>query len=61
MKIDSFSTLKDQKDNFESNTKCRLIYQAKIEMGKVSKIIWKQSSPMQTKYSNTISGRILLL
>ena len=33
-----FITLKDRKDNFESNSKCRLINPAKSELGKVSKV-----------------------
>ena len=36
---EAFITLKDHKDNFESNPKCRLINSAKSELGKVSKII----------------------
>ena len=35
----AFITLKDHKDNFESNPKCRLINPAKSELGKVSKAI----------------------
>ena len=35
----SFITLKDHKENFENNPKCRLINPAKIELGKVSKHI----------------------
>ena len=33
----SFIILKDHKDNFKSNTKCRLTNSAKSQMGKVSK------------------------
>ena len=36
---EAFITLKDHKDNFESNPKCRLINPAKSELGRVSKII----------------------
>ena len=36
---EAFITLKDHKDNFESNPKCRLINPAKSELGKVSKVI----------------------
>ena len=35
----AFVTLKDHKENFQSNTKCRLINPAKSEMGLVSKQI----------------------
>ena len=35
----AFITLKDHKDNFDSQPKCRLINPAKSELGKVSKII----------------------
>ena len=35
----AFITLKDHKDNFNSNPKCRLINPSKSELGKVSKII----------------------
>ena len=35
----AFITLKDHKDNFNSNPKCRLINPSKTELGKVSKII----------------------
>ena len=38
-KRESFITIKDHKDNFENNTKCRLINPAKSELGKVSKKI----------------------
>jgi hypothetical protein len=36
---EAFITLKDHKDNVESNPKCRLINPAKRELGKVSKVI----------------------
>ena len=36
---DAFITLKDHKDNFENNPKCRLINPSKSELGKVSKEI----------------------
>jgi hypothetical protein len=36
---ESFITLKDHKDNFESNPKCRLINPGKSKLGKVSKLI----------------------
>ena len=36
-KRESFITVKDHKDNFENNTKCRLINPAKSELGKVAK------------------------
>ena len=38
-KTDSFITLKDHKDNFETKPKSRLINPAKSELGKVSKVI----------------------
>ena len=34
-----FITVKDHKDNYENNTKCRLLNPSKSELGKVSKII----------------------
>ena len=36
---EAFITLKDHKDNFANNTKCRLLNPAKSDMGKVSKQI----------------------
>ena len=36
-KSNAFITLKDHKENFQSNPKCRLINPAKSEIGKVSK------------------------
>ena len=36
---ESFVTIKDHKENYINNTKCRLINSAKSNMGKVSKII----------------------
>ena len=36
-KSQTFVTIKDHKDNFRNNTKCRLINSAKPELGKVSK------------------------
>ena len=36
---EAFITLKDHKDNFDSNLKCRLINPAKSELGRVSKVI----------------------
>ena len=36
-KRESFITVKDPKDNFENNTKCRLINPAKSELEKVAK------------------------
>ena len=38
-KRNAFITLKDHKDNFDSNPKCRLINPAKSDLGKVSKVI----------------------
>ena len=37
-KTNAFITLKDHKENFRSNPKCRLINPAKSEIGKVSKL-----------------------
>ena len=37
-KVDAFISLKDHKDNFLSNPKCRLINPAKREIGKISKL-----------------------
>ena len=36
---EAFITLKDHKDNFANNTKCRLLNPAKSDLGKVSKQI----------------------
>ena len=38
-RCESFVTIKDHKENYINNTKCRLISPAKSDMGKVSKII----------------------
>jgi hypothetical protein len=38
-KREAFISLKDHKENFENNPKCRLINPAKNELGKLSKII----------------------
>ena len=38
-KKEAFITLKDHKDDFNINSKCRLINPAKSELGKVSKTI----------------------
>ena len=38
-KKSAFITIKDHKDNFNSNPKCRLSNPSKSELGKVSKII----------------------
>ena len=38
-KKESFITLKDHKDNFETNPKCRLINPSKTDMGKIAKQI----------------------
>ena len=38
-KKNAFITLKDHKENFDSNPKCRLINPSKSELGKVSKIV----------------------
>ncbi len=39
-KCKAFISLKDHKENFENNPKCRLINPAKSESGKLSKIIF---------------------
>ena len=36
---DCFITVKDHKDNFENNTKCRLLNPSKSDLGRVSKQI----------------------
>ena len=38
-KREAFISLKDHKENFENNPKCRLIKPAKSESGKLSKVI----------------------
>ena len=35
----AFISLKDHKENFENNSKCRLINPAKSDSGKISKLI----------------------
>ena len=37
--VPAFVTMKDHKDNFQSNSSCRLINPSKSEIGKVSKIL----------------------
>ena len=39
-KREAFLSLKDCKENFENNPKCRLINPAKSDSGKISKVIW---------------------
>ena len=39
MKKEAFISLKDHKENFENNPKCRLINPAKSDSGKISKLI----------------------
>ena len=41
---ESFITLKDHKENFESNVKCRLLNPAKSEIGKISKQLLERYS-----------------
>ena len=49
-KSQSFVTIKDHKDNFRNNTKCRLINPAKPDLGKVSKkILARVVSALKTK------------
>ena len=71
-KTSAFITLKDNKDNFETNPKCRLINPSKSELGKVSKTIldninnllrevlhvnqWKNSSSV-IKWFNSIDNK----
>ena len=50
---EAFISLKDHKDNFESNPKYRLINPAKTELGKVSKIILVVGSINQEIRSTT--------
>jgi hypothetical protein len=38
-KREAFKSLKDRKENFENNPKCRLINPRKNESGKLSKVI----------------------
>ena len=38
-KREAFISLKDHKENFENNPKCRLINPAKSDSGKISKLI----------------------
>jgi hypothetical protein len=35
----AFVTLKDHKENFDTNPKCRLLNPSKSELGKVSKVV----------------------
>jgi hypothetical protein len=45
-KREAFITLKDHQENFENNPKCRLINPAKIESGKLSKVILDKFFPI---------------
>ena len=53
-KRESFITLKDHKDSFRNNPKCRLINPSKSEIGKISKKIlskvfkWSEIKPSST-------------
>ena len=51
-KRDAFITVKDHKDNFQNNTKCRLINPAKSDLGKVSKKILSRVVTALRKSSN---------
>ena len=65
-KSNAFITLKDHKENFQSNPKCRLINPAKSEIGKVSKFFienintkdissvnqWRDTDPVITWFEN---------
>ena len=53
----AFITLKDHKDNFKINWKCRLINPSKGEMGIVSKITLENIS---SKLNSKTSGEALL-
>ena len=51
-KSNAFITLKDHEENFQSKPKCRLIYPAKSEIGKVSKFFIENTN---TKVRDTSS------
>jgi hypothetical protein len=53
----AFITLKDHKDNFEHNTKCRLINPAKSELGKVSKCMLDRINKVIRLQTNTNQWR----
>ena len=61
-KRDSFITIKDHKQNYMNNTKCRLINPCKSELGKISKqmlakiiaIVKTKSQLQQWKNSNAV-------
>ena len=64
MKIDvtatnqAFITLKDHKDDFENNPKCRLINPTKSEIGKISKKILERINTeirLKTKFNQWIN------
>ena len=47
-KREAFISLKDHKENFENNPKCRLINLAKSDSGKISKLILdKVNTPLR--------------
>ena len=52
-KKEPFITLKDHKQNFDSNPKCRLINPTKTEIGKVSKQILDRINKRVAKANNT--------
>ena len=58
----SYITLKDHKENFQSNPKFRLIKPSKTELGKVSKVVLDEINSIRncTKVTNG-KIRILLL
>ena len=52
-KREAFISLKDHKENFENNPKCRLINPAKSESGKLSKIILDEINSNLNQWRNT--------
>ena len=48
-KREAFISLKDHKENFENNPKCRLINPAKSDSGKISKLILDKINMHATK------------
>ena len=55
--IFSFVTLKDDKENFQSNPRCRLINPAKSEIGKVSKLFIENINTKVWEISSVNQGR----
>ena len=57
VKSNAFVTLKDHKENFQSNRKCRLINPAKNEIGKVSKFFIQNINTKVREISSTNQWR----